>query len=124
MLFLDTHVVMWLHDRRLDKIDPPGLALLEEETLVISPMVLLELGYLKEIGKITVSPEDAVGYLRDRIDLQTDATSFVPIAERALRFSWTRDPFDRIITAQADYHQARLLTRDRSILKHYPRAVW
>lgn len=124
MLFLDTHAVVWLHSRQLEHFEPPGLALLEEEILTISPMVLLELAYLKEIGRISYSPMEIVGYLADRIDLRTDEISFLPIAERSLGYTWTRDPFDRIITAQADFHEAGLLTRDRTIRDNYPRAVW
>lgn len=33
----------------------------------------------------------------------------------AMRISWTRDPFDRIITAAAMIHQAPLLTKDEMI---------
>lgn len=36
------------------------------------------------------------------------------IAE-AMRISWTRDPFDRIITATAMIHQAPLLIKDEMI---------
>ena len=124
MLFLDTHAVVWLHSRQLDRFDPPGLALLEEEILSISPIVLLELAYLKEIGRIAYSPAEIVGYLADRIELRTDEVSFLPVAQRSLQYTWTRDPFDRIITAQADFHEAGLLTRDRIIRDHYPLAVW
>ncbi|MEW6429296.1 MAG: hypothetical protein AB1568_14815 [Thermodesulfobacteriota bacterium] len=35
---------------------------------------------------------------------------------------WTRDPFDRIITATAAAREATLLTRDESIRNHYPKA--
>ena len=33
--------------------------------------------------------------------------------------SWTRDPFDRVITAQAALEQDRLITKDRVILEKY-----
>jgi len=38
--------------------------------------------------------------------------------------SWTRDAFDRLIVAQAALDRAALVTRDRLILKHYPKALW
>ncbi|MCF7950382.1 MAG: hypothetical protein K9L57_01970 [Spirochaetaceae bacterium] len=40
------------------------------------------------------------------------------------RHKWTRDPFDRLITAQADIQAASLLTKDGTIRTHYPKAVW
>ena len=38
--------------------------------------------------------------------------------------SWTRDPFDRMIVAQAALREAPLLTKDRVLHEHYDRAVW
>jgi len=37
---------------------------------------------------------------------------------------WTRDPFDRLIVAHAAANDARLLTKDEKIRRHYKRAVW
>ena len=42
----------------------------------------------------------------------------------AVSLSRTRDPFDRIITAQAAYRGATLLTRDQNIRANYANAVW
>ena len=46
------------------------------------------------------------------------------VTEHCLDLSWTRDAFDRLIVAQAALDRAKLITRDRLILKHYPKAVW
>ena len=52
----------------------------------------------------------------------------IPFAEvtlEALEISWTSDPFDRMIVAQASVNRASpLITRDRSIRLHYANAVW
>ena len=37
---------------------------------------------------------------------------------------WTRDPFDRLITAQAAVDDSPLLTKDDTIHTYYPKAVW
>ena len=37
---------------------------------------------------------------------------------------WTRDPFDRLIAAQAIVADAPLVTADRTILEHLPLATW
>lgn len=124
MVFLDTHAVVWLYAAELEKFGEKGLALLECESLYISPAVLLELEYLKEIGRINENGDTILSWLRERIGLETDPLSFLPVAERACRFIWTRDPFDRLIAAQADFHGAILISKDRTIAENYPRALW
>ena len=124
MLFLDTHCVVWLYAKDLEKFTESGRSRLEEEALFISPAVSLELEYLFETGRTRVPSLEITSYLAGRIDLSVDPVSFLPIAETALKLKWTRDPFDRLIAAQAEFHDAPLLTRDRTILMNYPRAFW
>ena len=38
--------------------------------------------------------------------------------------SWTRDPFDRLIVAQAAVRDARLITKDRVLRKRYGASLW
>jgi PIN domain nuclease of toxin-antitoxin system len=52
MFHLDTHVVVWLYQGEVGRFPGPVLELLESETLAISPIVLLEMAYLKEIGRL------------------------------------------------------------------------
>ena len=68
--------------------------------------------------------EELIEQLRRTIDLQISDTPFSQVVAQALRHTWTRDPFDRIITAQAALGQHRLLTKDRTIRDHYQRAYW
>jgi PIN domain nuclease of toxin-antitoxin system len=42
----------------------------------------------------------------------------------ALSETWARDPFDRLIVANARARDAVLVTKDERILRHYPLAVW
>jgi PIN domain nuclease of toxin-antitoxin system len=37
---------------------------------------------------------------------------------------WVRDPFDRLIVAQASANDAPLITKDEKIRRHYKRAIW
>jgi PIN domain nuclease of toxin-antitoxin system len=124
MLFLDTHILVWLYQKDLEQFSEAGISRLEHDLLIISPAVLLELEYLYENGDITVQGQEIVDYLARTIELETDAVSFLPIAEQAARLQWTSDPFDRLLTAQAMFHAADFLTRDRTILANYPKAVW
>ena len=124
MTFLDTHAVLWLYQKKLDQFSEEGLKRLETDALYISPMVGLELEYLNEINRISVGAKEILPYLREKIGLEPDGVSFLPIAEKAGTLKWTRDPFDRIICAQADFYSAPLMTRDRCLLNNYIRAFW
>jgi PIN domain nuclease of toxin-antitoxin system len=46
------------------------------------------------------------------------------VARAATEIRWTRDPFDRMIAAQAIVADAPLVTADRTILEHLPQATW
>lgn len=124
LIYLDTHVVVWLYAGDLDLFSSRIQRDLEENALFISPIVSLEVQYLREIGRITAEAGDVIEELRRTIDLQISDTPFSQVVAQALRNTWTRDPFDRIITAQAALGQHRLLTKDRTIRDHYDRAYW
>lgn len=87
-------------------------------------MVLLELDYLHEIGSTSLGSGPVFEYLRKEIGLEACKKSFFDVIQTATQLSWTRDPFYRIITAQAAIEQNRLITKDTIILQHYQHAVW
>jgi PIN domain nuclease of toxin-antitoxin system len=62
--------------------------------------------------------------LRQSIGLEIADGSFLEVAHAAERLSWTRDPFDRLIAAQAIVADAPLVTADRTLLEHLPQATW
>ncbi len=124
MIFLDTHVVVWLAAGEMSLLSKTAVKLCEKEESVISPMVLLELEYLYEIDRITISAQRLWSRLHDRIGLRICERAFADVVLVARTERWTRDPFDRLIVAQAKLSEAQLLSKDRSLLKHYPRAVW
>lgn len=96
----------------------------ERHELLISPMLVLEIGYLFETGRITEQANPIIDYLKARIGLAVCPAPFADIARRALAETWTRDPFDRIITAQARFADAPLATKVRVIMDNYANAVW
>lgn len=125
MIYLDTHVVVILHAGWIDKIPQKSQKLIElSKSILISPMVYLEMQYLYEIERIKISPKKILDHLTESIGLKLCELPFPIIAAKALHETWTRDPFDRIITAQARIDQASLLTKDRLIHKHYSHAIW
>ena len=124
MIYLDTHTVVWLYSGELHFFSEKACQLIEENELLISPLVLLELQYLFEIKRITVEPTVIFDSLAESVGLQKCRASFARVIAEAMRISWTRDPFDRIITATAMIHQAPLLTKDETIRREYRLAVW
>ena len=124
MMFLDTHAVVWLYQKELHLFSTGALLRLEEDTLLISPAVMLELEYLFEIGRITINAVEIVSYLTETIGLEIDPISFLPIVEKSLGLKWTRDPFDRLMTAHALFREADLLTKNKNITVNYPRSFW
>ncbi len=66
----------------------------------------------------------AVEDLGPRIGLSICPLPFAQVVASARAQRWTRDPFDRTIVGQSAVEGRILLTRDRTIRDHYPRAVW
>ena len=124
ILHLDTHVVVRLYAGERHHFPPRAQAALDHARLVYSPVAELEVQYLYEVGRISVGPETILPYLADRIGLAPDETPFVVVARAARELSWTRDPFDRLITAGAIAANQPLLTREREIRRHYAAAFW
>ncbi|MDR3556304.1 MAG: PIN domain-containing protein [Syntrophobacteraceae bacterium] len=125
MTYLDSHVVAWMYAYGAEKLSERALKLIEDcPCVLISPMVLLELEFLRQIGKIAVSPQTIYEYLAERIALEVCGKDFREVVRNAMHQSWTRDPFDRIITAHAAMKNDILITKDGHILDHYPHATW
>jgi PIN domain nuclease of toxin-antitoxin system len=62
--------------------------------------------------------------LRRTLGLQIADTSLAELIQAATALSWTRDPFDRLIAAQAIVADAPLITADKTIREHLPLAIW
>lgn len=123
-MHLDTYTVVWLYAGELGRFPRAARDLLEAETLAVSPMVVLKLQYLLEIGRITDGPSAILADLRDRVGVQEADGSFARVARRAAQLSWTRDPFDRLIVGHAEAESALLLTADVAVRKHSEVARW
>jgi PIN domain nuclease of toxin-antitoxin system len=124
MIYLDTHVVVWLYAGLTTRLRPVARDLLNANDLAISPMVCLELQYLYETGRTTEPGGTVVDDLSRRIGLCVSEEPFQHIIALAVQQTWTRDPFDRIIVGQAALHQTTLVTKDSVLRKHYPGAFW
>ena len=99
----------------MERFGPIGRRAVEEDRLRISPAVILEIEFLREIGRVQASPDEVVIALSAALQLTVCQLSFQLVAMAACKEVWTRDPFDRVITAQARIGGGRLLSRDRRI---------
>lgn len=125
LIYLDTHVVAWLHATGDRLLSPGAVRRIEEaDELRISPMVRLELQYLYEVGRVGQRATTVLDALQAALGLRVCDAPFPAVARAAEGETWTRDPFDRMIVAQAALREAPLLTRDRILHRHYDRAVW
>ncbi len=124
MIYLDTHIVVWLYAGEIEKFSRQVRELLNEHEITISPIVRLELQYLYEIQRVSDNANVIVMDLSNRIGLKVCDKNFNVIINQAVTFSWTRDPFDRVIVANAGLNDNVLISKDQNIREHYPHARW
>jgi PIN domain nuclease of toxin-antitoxin system len=124
MIFLDTHVVIWLHAKLLDKLSGDAIQQIEDNEILITQMVRLEMQYLFEIGRIKVTPETIIKDLNETIGLKISQMKVEQVFDHAIDYQWTRDVFDRLITAEAEAMGVTLVTKDKKILANYEKAIW
>jgi PIN domain nuclease of toxin-antitoxin system len=124
VIYLDTHVVLWLYEGLLEKFSTKARELIDGNDLLISPMVRLELEYMHEIHRCSQGSHVILGELQGQVGLSVCDLPFDRVARKAVEIQWTRDPFDRMIVAHAACRELQLLTKDASIGRHAKLAVW
>jgi PIN domain nuclease of toxin-antitoxin system len=123
--YLDTHVVVWLFSAETYKLSKTVIdEIQEEQEILISPAVLLELQLLHDIKRVKTAALNVVERLSSEVGLAVCRVPFATVVEHALDQAWTRDPFDRLIVANALAQDAPLITKDDRIRTHYRRSVW
>ena len=124
MIYLDTHVVGALDRKDLDKFSRRAKhALTVNDDIRVSPIVILELEFLHEIKRLDDPAERVIEDLGAEIGLRVCDTPFPLVIRQAVEERWTRDPFDRLIVAQARLNKAALITLDTVIHQHYAHAL-
>ncbi|MGH7334595.1 MAG: type II toxin-antitoxin system VapC family toxin [Candidatus Rokuibacteriota bacterium] len=117
-VLLDTHFFIWivLGSRRLaefpwvERYRPWG----------VSPISLLEIQFLSEVGRVSVrNPQFVTELMNDR-RFTVDDAPLVTLVRHALNLDWTRDPFDRLLAAHSTARRVPLCTADRRMLRHHP----
>ena len=124
MIYIDTHIVVWLYAGLLEKFSQSIKIFLNENEILISPIVRLELQYLYEIDRVKEPANVIVADLSDRIGIRVCEKDFNAVVSQAITIKWTRDPFDRVIVAHAELNNNILISKDQNILEHYIHARW
>ena len=113
-LLLDTNIVLWtaVTSKRLSR---EAKRIIERaESVHVSSVSIWEIGTKVALGKLEIDVDDLLGSLSDRNFEQLPVTW-----EHARVFSWLplhhRDPFDRMLVAQAMSEPLILLTHDETL---------
>ncbi len=122
--YLDTHIVVWLYSGNLDLISQKAKDIIETHELLYSPIIKLEIQYLKEIKKIKEGSKKIIESLKKEIGLKESRIDFAKVVDASIKLTWTRDPFDRLMVSNALVTNSILLTKDENILKNYKKAMW
>lgn len=115
-LLLDTHVLLWeLEGSR--RVSRAAQEAIEQATnLFFSVVSFAEIGVKAAIGKLSV-PSDLRGHVtRSGVQvLRLDAAHGLAVAKLPMHH---RDPFDRLLVAQARSEQLSIVTADRRIVAY------
>lgn len=118
---LDTHFLLWvvLGSPRisefpwLDRYRPWG----------VSPVSFLEIQYLSEVGRVAVrNPQFAETVMRDPRFI-VDEVPLLALIRHAYDLAWTRDPFNRLLSAHSATRRIPLCTTDRVVQGNHTRIV-
>ncbi|MBD3421745.1 MAG: PIN domain-containing protein [Chitinivibrionales bacterium] len=116
-IMLDTHILLWwLDDPAKLTDDACGLISSGSNNVYISSAVIWEIVLKKSLGKLEIPPE------LDTI-IQENRFQYLPVApQHAFALEKLpnihRDPFDRILIAQALHEKFTFITRDAHILRY------
>jgi PIN domain nuclease of toxin-antitoxin system len=122
--YLDTHVLVRICQGEVSKLGREARKAIDRNEVLASAAAILELEMLHEIGRLKITAPKALAMLATDIGLRVCDMPFRTIVDHALTETWTRDPFDRLIVANAKAAGAPLVTKDERILGHYSRALW
>ena len=127
MIHLDTQIIVWLFEgenRRLSK--RAAREIRDATALTISPLVRMEIDMLIERKRIDAKSVDSMlaAIAEDFGPVAVSTARLSSIVEKALTIGWTRDPFDRLIVANAMADKTKLVTSDEKIRANFKDAVW
>ena len=126
-LLLDTHAFIWW-DSDPAKLSPRALAMCQdrENELIVSVASAWEMQIIRQLGKLTLAVplSDIIANQQrtNQIDILPVTLAHV-LAIDALP-QHHRDPFDRLLVAQATTENASLVTNDPALARYPVTIIW
>lgn len=125
-LLLDTHAVLWWW-RDIPRLSPAALSAIEHnDAISVSAVSAFEVALKWRLGKLTMIDDPAINFPRL---MELNGFASVAVAEvHALRAGLLpgehRDPFDRLIAAQALEDGLTVVTRDAAFAAFGCKVLW
>ena len=123
-LLLDTHLVLWWMNGEASRISRKALAALGSEGIapVVSAVTIWEVAIKRGLGKLE-GPDDLLP------QLERAGVEVLPIAARHADLVGSlplhhRDPFDRLLVAQAILEGLALVSDDTAMRRYDIEVVW
>jgi PIN domain nuclease of toxin-antitoxin system len=121
---LDTHLVLWWMEGEVSKISERALAALGSEGMepVVSAVTVWEVAIKRSLGKVKARAGMLTAIERAGVELlpvtarHADLVASLPLHHR--------DPFDRLLVAQATAENIPLVTNDESLRRYDIEVIW
>ena len=110
-LLLDTQIALWVTIGALPAKARQFIS--EADAVFVSAISPWEIAIKASHGRIRIEPADLLQGFRDAKFLELPITCQHAVASRSLALRDHRDPFDRMLVAQALTEPLRLLTADK-----------
>ena len=120
-LLLDTHVLLWLLAGEDDRFGPETLDALREQSATISAATVWEIAIKRRLGKLR-APSNLVDTVA-AAGLQLLSVTAVHAEHVAELPDIHRDPFDRLLVAQAQMETLTLVTSDALVRTYEVSAI-
>jgi len=123
-LLLDTNVAVWLLLGDRKRVSANAVYALEDTNneVALSAASVWEIAIKRSLGRVTLPDGWAAALQRLRFDPMPVTAIHAAAVER---LPWHhRDPFDRLLVAQASVERCALVTADRRLRKYPIETVW
>jgi PIN domain nuclease of toxin-antitoxin system len=115
-LLLDTQIALWA---TIGTLPVKARQLINEaDAVYVSAVSPWEISIKASHGRIKIEPADLLHGFRDANFLELPITWRHAVASRNLALRDHRDPFDRMLIAQAITEPLRLVTTDRALARY------
>lgn len=120
-LLLDTHIFLWAIEASPSLKAPARRAIDSADQVYVSAASVWEIAIKSRLGKVEADPDDILAAIDQSgfLELPVRSVHAAAVSRLALHH---RDPFDRLLVAQAVTEPLRLLTAD-AVLSRYSDTV-